>query len=54
MSKSVSERVNGIKVELSALVEAHNDGTCTEGPEALFAEVEELLESAGLISCRDM
>ena len=50
MSKSVSERVNGIKVELSALVEAHNDGTYTEGPEALFAEVEELLESAGLIS----
>ena len=50
MSKSVSERVNGIKVELSALVQAHNDGTYTEGPEALFAEVEELLESAGLIS----
>lgn len=50
MQKSVVERVAAVKDELTALRDAHIAGTYPEGPEALSAKVDEVVESAGLVT----
>ena len=50
MPKSVVERVASVMDELTALRDAHEAGEYTQGPEALAAEMDRLVESAGLVT----
>ena len=48
--KSVAERVNSCADRLRCLRDAHEDGTYFEGPEALAAEVDRIVELAALVT----
>jgi hypothetical protein len=50
--KSIAERVNSIQGELRCLIDAHEQGTYNEGPEALAASVLKLVSDASLIETR--
>ena len=48
--KSVAERVNSCADRLRSLRDAHDAGTYFEGPEALAAEVDRIVELAALVT----
>ena len=48
--KSVAERVNSCADRLRSLRDAHEAGTYFEGPEALAAEVDRIVDLAGLVA----
>jgi len=52
--KSVAERVNSCADRLRSLRDAHEDGTYFEGPEALAAEVDRVVELSGLITLENI
>jgi hypothetical protein len=49
---SIDERVRSTQGKLKALIDAHEDGTYTEGPEALAAAVLKLVSGANLMETR--
>jgi len=52
--KSVAERVNSCADRLRSLRDAHEAGTYFEGPEALAAEVDRVVELSGLITLENI
>ena len=52
--KSVAERVNSCTDRLRSLRDAHEAGTYFEGPEALAAEVDRVVELSGLVTLENI
>jgi hypothetical protein len=50
--KSIADRVNSIRGELKYLIDAHEQGTYNEGPEALAASVQKMVSDANLMEIR--